>query len=312
MKKSLISVVVPVYGVEPYLCQCVDSIITQTYEHLEIILVDDGSPDGCPEICDEYSRRDNRIRVIHKQNGGLSDARNAGVEEASGEYVAFIDSDDWVDREYIEKLYDAIVRAGAEIAVCNCDLVCDDGKIRKPTWLIKNNHTQSREQIIKTFLLGGTTYDVVAWNKLYKAELFTATRIRFPKGKINEDNYTTYKLIDAAKNVVYIVNPLLKYRQRNGSITASLRADEYLENMSEFMSEAADYLAGKVDDDILHLYIMLKDYFIIRAIKTKGLDVKDVYMKALKALRKNVIKLLVSRHLKCIKKVKIMATAMGI
>ena len=116
--KPLISVIVPIYKVEKYLETCVMSLIHQTYENLEIILVDDGSPDKCPEICDAYEKTDDRIRVIHKKNGGLSDARNAALEKTTGKYITFVDSDDYVDAEYIEKLYNALIQYNASAAIC--------------------------------------------------------------------------------------------------------------------------------------------------------------------------------------------------
>ena len=118
MKQPLVSVIVPIYKVEPYLRRCLDSIVKQTYTNLEIILVDDGSPDGCPQICDEYAARDKRIIVIHKKNGGLSDARNAGLDICKGEYISFVDSDDWTNENYIANLLDIITK--------NNMLICDN------------------------------------------------------------------------------------------------------------------------------------------------------------------------------------------
>ena len=114
--KPLVSIIVPIYKVEPYLRRCLDSIVNQTYTNLEIILVDDGSPDGCPQICDEYAAKDNRRVVIHKENGGLSDARNAGLDSCKGEYVSFVDSDDWVDEKYIEILLNLATKENADVA----------------------------------------------------------------------------------------------------------------------------------------------------------------------------------------------------
>ena len=118
INKSLISVIVPIFKVESYLGKCIDSILSQTYKNIEIILVDDGSPDSCPQICDLYSEKDNRIKVIHKNNGGLSDARNAGLIVSKGEYVCFVDGDDFVETEYVERLYTAIKKCNADLAIC--------------------------------------------------------------------------------------------------------------------------------------------------------------------------------------------------
>ena len=129
MKDELITVIVPVYKVEKYLDRCVQSIVDQTYTNLEIILVDDGSPDNCPKMCDEWAKKDKRIKVIHKQNGGLSDARNAGLEKAKGKYVGFVDSDDYISPIMYEKLYKCIIDNQADMAMCGFSTVDEKGKV---------------------------------------------------------------------------------------------------------------------------------------------------------------------------------------
>ena len=129
--KACISVIVPVYKVEPYLDRCVQSVVNQTYPNLEIILVDDGSPDQCPVMCDTWAKKDPRIRVIHKKNGGLSDARNAGMAAASGEYISFVDSDDWIAPEMLERLVKALERDDSDIAACAVEMVWEDGRENK-------------------------------------------------------------------------------------------------------------------------------------------------------------------------------------
>lgn len=126
MEESLISVVVPIYKVEKYLVKCIDSIIEQSYRNIELILVDDGSPDSCPQICEEYRKKDSRIKVIHKQNGGLSDARNAGMEIATGEWITFIDSDDYVGINFLKELYSSAINTKADISICDYKSVSDD------------------------------------------------------------------------------------------------------------------------------------------------------------------------------------------
>lgn len=140
--QDLISVIVPVYKVEKYLKRCVDSILAQTYPCLEVILVDDGSPDGCPAICDEYAREDRRVRVIHKENGGLSDARNAGIDAAKGKFLGFVDSDDYVHPRFYELLLQALKEEGADIAGCDVKKVCKTEKIRE-----ERTAAQFREQL---------------------------------------------------------------------------------------------------------------------------------------------------------------------
>lgn len=143
--KPLISVIVPIYKVEKYLTICVDSLLHQSYGNLEIILVDDGSPDECPAICDQYQNKDNRIKVIHKKNGGLSDARNAGLDIAQGEYVAFVDSDDFIDEDYICKLYDALQQNRASIAVCGIQIIDESNKVTEQIYV-----TQDKKQELYT------------------------------------------------------------------------------------------------------------------------------------------------------------------
>ena len=127
--KKLISIVLPIYNVENYIEKCMESVLNQTYKNIEIILVDDGSPDNCPIICDQYVKEDNRVKVVHKENGGLSDARNAGIKVANGDYITFIDSDDYVDKDYVEFLYNTIEETDADIAIGGHRVIYDSGKI---------------------------------------------------------------------------------------------------------------------------------------------------------------------------------------
>lgn len=211
-----ISVIVPIYKVEKYLDKCINSIINQTYKNLEIILVDDGSPDKCPQICDEYAKKDGRIKVIHKPNGGLSDARNAGMKIASGGYISFIDSDDWIELNMLESLYENINKTNSDIASCGVKMVWDDGRpdqilTNLNGYCILNNTEDALNSLISTEHLIQTV-----WNKLYKKQIIQD--IFFPVGKINEDEYWTWRAIAASSKVVCIDTPLYNYRQRSGSI----------------------------------------------------------------------------------------------
>ncbi len=145
--KDLITVVVPVYKVEKYIDRCVTSIINQTYKNLQIILVDDGSPDNCGKICDEYAKKDNRIEVIHKENGGLSDARNAGINIAKGKYIAFVDSDDYVANDYIEYMYKILKKENAKISICELQIVWKNTKIEEKTNLQENKEIEKNRKI---------------------------------------------------------------------------------------------------------------------------------------------------------------------
>lgn len=215
-----ISIIVPIYCVEQYLNKCIESIINQTYKNIEIILVDDGSPDMCPKICDDFAQKDKRIKVIHKINGGLSSARNAGLDIAMGEYVAFVDSDDWINENYIECLYELCEREKCEIAQCGFQKVIDEDNCCQ---MEKRNSFffTGREFSYATYNLLSWQCNLV-WNKLYKKNLFN--EIRFPVGRIHEDDLTTYKIIWKASRIGYISSKLYYYRQRVDSIIGCLQS----------------------------------------------------------------------------------------
>ena len=217
--EDLISVIVPVYNVEEYLTKCVESIIVQTYSNIEIILVDDGSPDRCGQICDEFSTKDSRIIVIHKENGGLSDARNVGIKVSKGNYIIFIDSDDYIAPEFVESLYKSIIDNNADLAICN--LLCVD-EMGVPLQSFDECSPVQDEVISSVDLMDRIShnlngwYYVVAWNKIYKRELFKS--ILFPVGKINEDEFIIHKVLHNCKTVSCISKPLYFYVQRSSSI----------------------------------------------------------------------------------------------
>ena len=211
---DLISVIVPIYKVESYLDRCVRSIVEQTYENLEIILVDDGSPDNCPAICDAWAEKDSRIRVIHKENGGLSDARNAGLAVATGEYVSFIDSDDQIAPEFLARLYDAMVKTGAEVAECATDYVDEDGnvlRLRKAADMPE----MGKMEALRRLVMENGVYQTV-WNKLYRRDVIDG--ILFAVGKLNEDEFWTYRVLDRIEKLAIISEPLYHYLQRGSSI----------------------------------------------------------------------------------------------
>lgn len=212
MKNNLISIVVPIYNVEKYIPECVDSIIAQTYENIEIILVNDGSTDNSGSVCEEYAKKDARIKVIHKKNGGLSDARNAGIKIAKGEYIGFVDSDDWIETDMYEKLIKACLENNADISICGLFRDYVDKSIKCPS---PNNKVYSSENALKALIEGEELHDH-AWSKLYKRSFFDD--VEYPKGKLYEDVRTTYKLFLKSDVVVSIEDCLYHYRQRSGSI----------------------------------------------------------------------------------------------
>lgn len=212
---DLISIIVPVYQVERYLNQCVSSLVHQSYQCLEIILVDDGSPDQCPQMCDEWAKKDTRIKVIHKANGGLSDARNAGLEIAEGDYIAFVDSDDWVSENFIEMLYREIQNTDADICECSVIYVDDEGNTLRTRSCKKEVVIYPRAEAIKALIREDGIYQTV-WNKLYAKEVVEG--IPFEVGKHHEDDFWTYQVFDRVDKLSVLDMPLYYYRQRSGSI----------------------------------------------------------------------------------------------
>ena len=212
MTTPLVSVIVPIYKVEKYLCACVDSILAQTYQNIEIILVDDGSPDNCPKICDDYAQKDSRIRVIHKQNGGLSDARNVGMENANGDYFCFVDSDDFVSPQMVEFLIKPLIdNPELKLSVAQ-HIQFNDGE---PQQIPKYQTVNYKIISSKEYFLSVFQYS--AWSKIYKKELFND--VKFPLKRYYEDMFTTYKLVVKPEKLARLDCKLYYYRQmRAGSI----------------------------------------------------------------------------------------------
>lgn len=224
-----VSIVVPVYNVGKYLKRCINSLINQSYSNLEIILVDDGSKDDSGAICDEYSLLDARIEVIHQENKGLSGARNSGIDIATGEYIAFIDSDDYVSEYLIEKLLGLVTINNCDIAICRFirfgnELILDKNNI-------ENNQIYSaQEALLNLHGKDGQVY-TVAWNKLYRKSLFN--KLRYPLRKINEDEFLTYILFDRSNKIILTDEVLYYYFQNDNSITTN---PEYLKNEDIFLA----------------------------------------------------------------------------
>ena len=251
MMVDKISVIIPVYNVEKYLSACLDSVLAQTYAELEILAVNDGSTDGSAKILEEYAERDSRIQVLNKPNGGLSDARNYGIEHATGQYYLFIDSDDLIRPDMADLLYRALIQYDADIAVSDMEYFYEDG-------------TPSSYSSGGDFVCTNTAKDPTlirinnsACNKLYRAELFAD--VRFPYGKFYEDLYTVPVLLYKAKTVVKVGEPLYLYRQRSGSIAHS--SDPRIFDIYDALDNVRDHVRAKgaektVLDEIRHLYVV--------------------------------------------------------
>lgn len=207
----MISIIVPVYKVEPYLRQCVDSILNQTYRNIEVLLIDDGSPDRCGEICDEYGAKDDRVRVFHTENRGLSAARNLGISEAKGEYIGFVDSDDWIEPDMYEVLLKQLETTGADIGVCGFWFEHGTSRKEANSGECIYNGKESLEALIDGLI------NNYVWNKLYRKK--TLHSIVFPQGKNYEDIATMYKIIRWSHKTVLLSASEYHYRFRIDSIT---------------------------------------------------------------------------------------------
>ena len=211
---ELISIIVPVYNVEKYLEKCVNSIVNQTYKNLEIILVDDGATDSSGKLCDKLAKIDNRIKVYHKENGGLSDARNYGVERATGDYIGFVDSDDYIDSEMYGKLYEAIKKENVDVAECNLKIIYPD---REELFTEQNYYNVcTKQEYLKEYLKIEKIFGS-ACVRLIKSDI--TKKLKFPVGKLYEDTYYAYDLIEKVDRYVIMNNPYYNYLMRENSIT---------------------------------------------------------------------------------------------
>ena len=247
---NLISVIVPIYNVEKYLDRCIKSIVNQSYTNLEIILVDDGSPDRCGEICDEWVKKDNRIKVIHKENGGLSDARNAGIEIAKGEYLSFIDSDDYVNKDFIKILYNLLIENNSDISMCGVCETKKDEDINKE--IGKGN---IRNILSKNALEGKEHVYCVAWNKLYKKSIFK--NIRYPKGKIHEDVAVIYKIMYYSEKISITDSKLYFYFSAPESIMRSKFSEKRLEIL-DALKDSYEFFIKRNEEN--YAYFVLMDF----------------------------------------------------
>ena len=233
MNNPLISIIVPIYGVEQYLDRCVDSIVNQSYQNLEIILVDDGSPDKCPAMCDEWAEKDSRIKVIHKENGGLSDARNAGMAIATGELMGFVDSDDYIAPEMYRLLYENMVETDSDISCCGVEMVWEDGtpsRMLTKTGCCVLNREEAMEAIIEESWL---KHPVT--NRLYRRACIGAHC--FPVGKTHEDAFWSPQVIANACRVSVMGRPCYFYWQRCGSIMGQAYSEKRLDLLEAYKEE---------------------------------------------------------------------------
>ena len=241
--KPLVSIIIPVYQVEKYLDKCIVSVINQTYNNLEIILVDDGSPDNCPAICDQWQTKDPRIKVIHQENGGLSHARNEGLKIATGEFIGFVDSDDWIEPKMYETLLTALLESDADIAICNYQSEHEDSQVIIQKTKLPVINTYTAEAALELLLSEKAFIHNFVWNKLFRKHLLE--NLPFPEGKLYEDIAWTPKIIGEAKKIITIDLPFYHYLRRSDSLSHDLHnlygrlndAAEMIENRIEYIHE---------------------------------------------------------------------------
>lgn len=226
----LISIIVPVYNVQDYVGECVESLCRQTYTNLEIVLVDDGSTDGSAEVCDEYACRDERIRVIHQRNRGLSGARNVGLDNIQGEYIAFVDSDDLVMPNYVDVLYGLLMKYKVDIAACAYVKGTTEQLMDVCERLVFSKSTKevcmSSEKLLRQWHGKYKQQETVAWNKLYRRDVWNGRRqMRFPEGRSHEDVLTSHLIVQSVEKVALTTQVLYLYRIREGSITVQMEYD---------------------------------------------------------------------------------------
>lgn len=256
-----VSIIIPVYKVEKYLGKCIKSILKQSYQNLEIILIDDGSPDECGKICDSYAGKDKRIRVIHKENGGVARARNDGLNIATGDYISFIDSDDWIAEDAYERMVRCIRQYEADCVIGGCVTVKEkNGELEFP----KNQFSYKEEcvpaeEVMKNLLLHASA----VWNRLFRKEVFE--EIRFPVNRVNDDEVVAVHAYAKCKKIVFLNCPTYYYRIRENSITTSsfsVRNIDYYYNSvdnAKFIAKEFPqlrlYAEFKVEKSLLYCYV---------------------------------------------------------
>lgn len=301
--KDTISVIIPIYKVEKYLEKCIQSVINQTYTNLQIILVDDGSPDNCGKICDEYSKKDSRIEVIHKANGGISDARNVGISKANGKYITFVDPDDYILKNMYEILYENLIKNNADISICKYKYIKETEKI---DYKLDTNNVvvMNKMQAMKELLINKTITNHL-WNKLYKKETFD--NIQFPTGKKYEDLYVMYLLFEKSSKIVYQDTTKYIYINREQSILHN-KNPNMIQDYINCINNRYMYLSNKYEElekelnynllfSILNYHVMaiggkLKEFY--------NSEVMENEYKKLKNIKKDVKKSKMYKKL-CIK-----------
>ena len=295
--KEKISVVIPVYNVEKYLSECLDSVVNQTYPNLQIILVDDGSTDSSGKICDEYAEKDSRITVIHQDNQGAGAAKNTGLELINGDYFSIIDSDDYIETNYYEMMISAMQNHKADVAQCLFRNVFMDSVYER-----RYNFQSKRDRVIKrNRFLFELLYDwkySVFWNKLYKSSLLR-NDIRFPVGRKIDDEFFTYKLICNAKKIININTPLYNYRMRKSSVMNVNNKDKLITDRIDCFIERLEYIKNIYPSLSKDYYYIFTDFLLYTYNSTSSTELKSTlekYINVYPEKKENLFQRLVRKY----------------
>lgn len=287
-REELISIVVPVYNISGYIEKCISSLSGQTYKNIEIVLVDDGSTDNSGDICEVYAKKDGRVKVIHKKNGGLSDARNKGIGNATGEYISLVDGDDYVDKDYIEKQYKTLKKYDADMVITSHKVIYPKKTIDESTG---KEYTDNSEGILKRILYDDGV-DLSAWGKLYKKSLFD--NIEYPRGRLFEDSATTYKLVDTSNTIAVNSVPTYNYMMRSDSIVNETFSESKMDLIIS-TEEMTDYIRKKYPElnagcDRRMMYAYLSTLSQLAKSKTKDKENERKMMSYVKKNRRKVLR----------------------
>lgn len=298
MDNPKVSVVIPIYNVEKYVDRCINSVVNQTYENIEIILVDDGSPDNCPAICDNWAKKDNRIRVIHKQNAGLGMARNTGIDNATGDYIFFFDSDDYVDDRIVEKCIVSVIDTNADTVVYGRNDLFEDGTVIEKKINAPKNFYHGND--IKNIILPGMfTYDfgfgVSAWGKMFSLDIIKRNKLRFKSEKdiISEDAYFMLEYFSYVSGLSIIHESLYYYFKRNNSLSRSFKKDRQIMN-NIFLLKSIDFINKQGLPDIVLTHLTVRYHlFTLSAVKqiySSDLPIKQKKSEIYKIFKDNNLK----------------------
>ena len=264
---ALISIIVPVYNVEKWLERCIQSLVDQSYQSLEIILIDDGSTDASSIICDEWSKKDRRIIVVHQEHRGVSAARNLGIDLAHGQFISFVDSDDWVDSRFIEILHQLMVDYQCDLAECGSrETLGEANPVSYEGTAKVHTKCEAMESHLKD-----TYYTCVIWNKMYKREIITA---RFPEGKLHEDLFWVYQIIDQCTTLVHAAIPLYYHFHRSDSITGSTYTLSRIADLLEGGFMRCQFVTKKYPElaDMVRIKYYLQSQWFVQYIKLRKID----------------------------------------